>query len=190
MSTAYKKALTSVGFVIASLMMAKLADRLREGQWLVIGFVGMAIAGMAYSFTSSGAAGDCHRDDLRISQRAGFDCPPPGGAAQYPREMRGRVNSAFFVSRDILFLIGMLMAGLADVINIRVMYFFSAALVLVGGIMTALMTGLGVVAAERRRRVSLAAKRCRIARLASRETCQPGRSGGINRLATDSRQHW
>ncbi len=48
-----QEGLTSVGFVIASLMMAKLADRLREGQWLVIGFVGMAIAGMAYSFTSS-----------------------------------------------------------------------------------------------------------------------------------------
>jgi DHA3 family macrolide efflux protein-like MFS transporter len=150
-----QEALTSVGFVVASLIMAKLADRLREGQWLVIGFVGMAIAGMAYSFTSSVPVA------IVIVMISGFLNAPASIARRLvvqrntPREMRGRVNSAFFVSRDILFLVGMLMAGLADVINIRVMYFFSAALVLVGGVMTVLMTGLGSVAAERRRRVSL-----------------------------------
>lgn len=150
-----QEGLTSVGFVIASLMMAKLADRLREGQWLVIGFVGMAIAGMAYSFTSSIPLA------IAIVMISGFLNAPASIARRLiiqrntPREMRGRVNSAFFVSRDILFLIGMLAAGLADILDVRVMYFFSAVLVLIGGIMTAFITGLGFVADERRRRISL-----------------------------------
>jgi MFS family permease len=150
-----QEALTSVGFVVGSLIMAKMADRLREGQWLVIGFVGMALVGMAYSFTSSVPIA------IVIVMISGFLNAPASISRRLiiqrntPREMRGRVNSAFFVSRDILFLIGMLAAGLADVINIRIMYFSGAVLVLIGGVMTALITGLGVVALERKRRVSL-----------------------------------
>ena len=35
--------------------------------------------------------------------------------------MRGRVFSAFYVMRDVVFLLGMAAAGLADVIDIRVL---------------------------------------------------------------------
>ena len=38
-----------------------------------------------------------------------------------PREMRGRVFSAFYVMRDIIFLIGMAGAGLADFVDIRLL---------------------------------------------------------------------
>ena len=38
-----------------------------------------------------------------------------------PREMRGRVFSAFYVSRDVIFLFGMAGAGLADIINVRLL---------------------------------------------------------------------
>ena len=150
-----QEALTSIGFVIASLLMVGLADRLREGQWMAIGFFGMAIAGMAYSLTSSVPVA------ILIVTISGFLNAPAAISRRLviqrntPREMRGRVNSAFFVSRDVLFLIGMAAAGLADLIDIRVMYFSSALLVLIGGIMVILMMGIGSVAVERRRRLGL-----------------------------------
>ena len=150
-----QEALTSIGFVIASLLMVGLADRLREGQWMAIGFFGMAIAGMAYSLTSSVPVA------ILIVTISGFLNAPAAISRRLviqrntPREMRGRVNSAFFVSRDVLFLIGMAAAGLADLIDIRVMYFSSALLVLAGGIMVILMMGIGSVAVERRRRLGL-----------------------------------
>ena len=56
---------------------------------------------------------------------SGFLNAPPAIARRLiiqrhtPREMRGRVSSAFFVSRDVLFLVGMGLAGLADVIDVR-----------------------------------------------------------------------
>ena len=150
-----QEALTSIGFVIASLLMVGLADRLREGQWMAIGFFGMAIAGMAYSLTSSVPVA------ILIVTISGFLNAPAAISRRLviqrntPREMRGRVNSAFFVSRDVLFLIGMAAAGLADLIDIRVMYFSSALLVLIGGIMVVFMMGVGSIAVERRRRLGL-----------------------------------
>ena len=62
--------------------------------------------------------------------------------------MRGRVNSAFFVSRDVLYLVGMGAAGLADMVDIRLMYLFSALLVLVSGIWVFFLPGLRQEAAE------------------------------------------
>ena len=38
-----------------------------------------------------------------------------------PREMRGRVFSAFYVMRDVIFLLGMAGAGLADIVDIRML---------------------------------------------------------------------
>jgi CRP-like cAMP-binding protein len=55
-----------------------------------------------------------------------------------PREMRGRVFSAFFVLRDIVFVLGMAAAGLADVIDIRL-------LVIVSGLMLIGVAGLVLV---------------------------------------------
>ena len=39
---------TSVGFVVGSLMMAKWADRFREGSWIVVATIAMGIAGVLY----------------------------------------------------------------------------------------------------------------------------------------------
>ena len=48
-----QEGLTSVGFVVGSLLMARLADRLREGQWIAIGGLGMATAFFLYALSSS-----------------------------------------------------------------------------------------------------------------------------------------
>ena len=167
-----QEGLTSVGFVVGSLLMATLADRWREGQWIALGFTGMALAGVAYAFSSSIPLA------LVIVAVSGFLNAPASIARRLvvqrhaPREMRGRVSSAFFVSRDVLFLIGMAAAGLADVIDVRLLYLLSAVMILAAGVWVLFLPGLGQPAAEWRRAMSLLLK-------------APGAPGlGVGRAAT------
>jgi MFS family permease len=71
-----------------------------------------------------------------------------------PRELRGRVFSALFVMRDVIFLLGMAGAGLADVLNVRAMLIFSSLIVLAVGLAAAVTPGIGRPAAEWRRAMS------------------------------------
>ena len=137
-----QEGLTSLGFVVGSLLMASIFDRMREGAWMAAGFIGMALAGIAYSFTQSVPLA------IVIVTISGF-CNAPSSIGRRlivqrntPREMRGRVNSIFFVSRDVLFLVGMVAAGLADTIDVRLMYLGGAILLLSGGILVLVLPGL------------------------------------------------
>jgi CRP-like cAMP-binding protein len=60
-----------------------------------------------------------------------------------PREMRGRVFSAFYVMRDVIFLIGMAGAGLADVVDIRALIVVASSLLFVSALVTVFAPGLG-----------------------------------------------
>jgi len=137
-----QEGLTSLGFVAGSLLMASVFDRMREGAWIAVGFIGMALTSIVYSFTHSIPLA------IAIVALSGFfNAPSAIGrrtAVQRntPREIRGRVNSVFFVSRDVLFLIGMAFAGLADFVDVRWMYFSSAILLLVGGVLVLVLPGL------------------------------------------------
>jgi CRP-like cAMP-binding protein/sugar phosphate permease len=150
-----QEGLTSVGFVIASLLMARLADRLREGQWITLSFLGMGIVGVVYAMTSSIPVA------IGLVMVSGFLNAPSSIGRRLviqrntTREVRGRVNSAFFVSRDIIFLIGMAAAGLADLINVRLMILGSSVLLMGAGALTLFLPGLGQPAAEWRRAIRL-----------------------------------
>ncbi len=150
-----QEGLTSLGFIAASLLMAGLFDRLREGAWLAIGYIGMALAGAAYAFSPTIAVA------IAVITVSGFFNAPSSIGRRLviqrntPREMRGRVNSAFFVSRDVLFLIGMAAAGLADLVDVRAMYLLSAVLVLAAGVWVLFLPGLGQPAAEWKRTLRL-----------------------------------
>lgn len=137
-----QEGLTSLGFIAASLLMAGIFDRMREGAWIASSYLGMALASIVYSFTHSIPLA------ILVVTISGF-CNAPSSIGRRlviqrntPREMRGRVNSVFFVSRDILFLVGMAFAGLADYIDIRLMYFSSAILLLGGGVLALVLPGL------------------------------------------------
>ena len=150
-----QEGLTSVGFVVGSLVMANVADRWREGQWLAIGFFLMGIAGVAYGLASNiwVAIGLVMLTGL-------FNAPTSIGRRlviqrNTPREFRGRVNSAFFVTRDVVFLFGMGLAGLADVIPIRILVVGGSLILVLAGIWTTLLPGLGQPAAEWRRAMRL-----------------------------------
>ena len=150
-----QEAITSVGFVIGSLWMASVSDRLREGQWIALGLLGMALASIAYASMRAVAPA------IFIIAISGLLNAPLSIARSLviqrytPREMRGRVNSAFFVCRDVLFLVGMAAAGLADIFPIRLMYLASALMTLVAGAWALVIPGLGQPAAEWKRALQL-----------------------------------
>jgi MFS family permease len=68
-----------------------------------------------------------------------------------PRELRGRVFSALYVMRDVIFLLGMAGAGLADVLPVRGMIIFASAILVVVGVVALVAPGIGRPAAQWRR---------------------------------------
>ena len=150
-----QEGLTSIGFVIGSLLMASIFDRMREGLWIGLSYLGMGLVGIVYSFVHS-----IPLAILVITVSGFFNAPSAIGRRlvvqrNTPREMRGRVNSVFFVSRDVLFLIGMGAAGLADAIDVRLMYLAGALVLLVGGLLAFVLPGLRQEGAEWRRAIGL-----------------------------------
>ncbi len=146
-----QEGLTSVGFVVGSLFMARYAARLQIGLWVFVGSVGMGIAGVFYGLSPT----------IWIAIVwvivSGFFNSPPSVARQTllqrstPRELRGRVFSSMFVMRDIIFLAGMAGAGLADLVNVRVLLILASVIVGAVGVVALFVPGIGRPAAEWRR---------------------------------------
>ena len=120
-----QEGLTSVGFVVGSFFMARFSRLLPEPAWMTLAMAGMGLCGVLYGISSQvGVA-------ILIVTISGFFNAPSAIARSTllqrstPREMRGRVFSAFFVLRDVVFLFGMAAAGLADVFDIRLLVVIS-----------------------------------------------------------------
>jgi MFS family permease len=145
----------AVGFVVGSFLMARLADRLQQGQWIVLSFVGMGLFSTLFSI------GQTLPIALVMMTLVGWINAPSVIARQLviqrntPRELRGRVNSAFFVVRSVCFMAGMAMAGLADLFDVRAMFLISSIVLVVVGLLAVVLPGLGQPAAEWRRALSL-----------------------------------
>ena len=150
-----QEGLTSLGFVAGSLLMAKYIDRLAEGTWMVISFSAMGVVGILYGLSTNIWMA------IALVTISGFMQPPSSISRALvlqrntPREFRGRVFSAFFVSRDVLFLLGMATAGLADVIDIRLLIVSASTILIVAAGLAQVMPGLGRPAAEWRRAIQL-----------------------------------
>ena len=149
-----QEGVTSIGFVIGSLFMARYASRLYDGLWVFVGYLGMGIAGVLYGLSPTIWIA------IFFATLSGFFNSPASVARSTllqrntPRELRGRVFSALFVMRDVIFLVGMACAGLADVIDVRVLLVF-ASLILVAVSFAALVApGVGRPAAEWRRAIA------------------------------------
>ncbi|MBI4769931.1 MAG: MFS transporter [Chloroflexi bacterium] len=150
-----QEGLTSVGFIAGGLLMARLADRLREGQWVVISLVGMAVVGVLYGLSTTVPVA------IALVTLSGLLNAPYGVARRLlvqrntPREMRGRVNSTLFVVRDLVLLVGMAAAGLADVVSVRALMVGASVFLLAPALLALLLPGLGQPAAEWRRAIRL-----------------------------------
>lgn len=150
-----QEGLTSVGFVVGSLLMARFSDRLREGQWISISYLLMGLISAIYSQATSIPFA------IVLVTISGFSNAPSAISRRLiiqrnvPREKRGRLNSAFFVTRDMILLVGMGAAGLADVVDVRVLILASAGLTIAAGAVSLILPGLGLPAAEWRRALHL-----------------------------------
>jgi CRP-like cAMP-binding protein len=135
--------------------MAKAFDRLQTGAWLAISILGMGVVGVVYSFLES-----IPLAIALITISGLFNAPMAIGRRvivqrNTPAEMRGRVSSAFFVARDVLFLVGMGAAGLADYIDVRLLYLISGLMLVAAGLVILFMPGLGQSRAEWKRTFAL-----------------------------------
>jgi len=150
-----QEGLTSVGFVAASLLMVGIMERWREGQWMVVGLLGMGAATVVYSQMSIIPLA------IAVQMLSGFMNAPFVIARRTlvqrntENAVRGRVSSAFMVSSNLFFLIGMGLAGLADVMDVRLLYLLGGVLTLVCGIWALTLPGIGQPAAEWRKALAL-----------------------------------
>lgn len=150
-----QEGLTSVGFVIASLLMAGYLNRWREGQWMVVALIGMGLAAVIYSQMSIIPLA------IAVQMFSGFMNAPYSIARRLlvqrntVAEVRGRVSSAYFVTTNMFFLVGMAAAGLADVIDVRLLYLIGGIIVIGCGAWALVLPGLGQPAAEWRRALAL-----------------------------------
>jgi MFS family permease len=150
-----QEGLTSVGFVIGSLAMARLADRLREGQWLVLSYIAMGLMSLLYSFQSAVWVAVSLIAISGAMNAPSFVAGRLINQRNTPREMRGRVFSTSYVLRDVVYLSGMALAGLADVIDVRLLFMVSSFVVIGAGALGSRLPGLGLPAAEWRRTITL-----------------------------------
>ena len=152
-----QEGLTSVGFVIGALFMARFGDRLAEGTWIVGGFILMGTFGVLYGLSPN------IEFAIVMVMATGFLNSPSAVSRRMllqkniPREMRGRVFSANFVIRDVVLLIGMAGAGLADIFDVRTLVVISSLVVVSAGVLAQFLPGIGRPAAEWRRALQLLA---------------------------------
>jgi CRP-like cAMP-binding protein/sugar phosphate permease len=150
-----QEGLTSVGFVIGSLAMARLADRLREGQWLFLSFIAMGLMGLVYSLQSMVWIAIALIAISGVLNAPSFVAGRLINQRNTPREARGRVFSTSYVLRDVVYLTGMGLAGLADLFDVRILFVVSSLAVIGAGLICSVLPGLGLPAAEWRRSISL-----------------------------------
>lgn len=144
-----------VGFVVGGFILTSLADRLREGQWIALSYMGMGAATIVYSQLQSVELA------IVVGVFSAFFNVPSFVARRLliqrntTREVRGRVTSAFFVTRDFTFIIGMALAGLADIFDVRLLYLIEGIALLVVGLIVTTLPGLRQPAKEWRRSISM-----------------------------------
>ena len=135
--------------------MAKVFDRLPEIEWMTATIILMGIFGIAYGLAPNIEIA------IVLVMITGF-LNAPGSIARRtllqrntPRAMRGRVFSAFFVTRDVVFLIGMAGAGLADIFNVRDLVVLASVVLIGAGVLHAVLPGLRRPATEWRNALQL-----------------------------------
>ena len=139
-----QEGLTSVGFVLGSLFMARFSGRLPESVWVFLGLLGMGICGVAYASATSIPLA------IVLVMISGFFNSPTSVARSVllqrntPRDLRGRVFSAYYVMRDVIFLLGMAGAGLADIVNVRILITFASVLLFGAAAYALFAPGLGL----------------------------------------------
>jgi MFS transporter, DHA3 family, macrolide efflux protein len=131
------------GFVLGSCWMAAHAHRLRDGQWVTISLLGMGVFGTAYALLSSLPLLILINGIYYVLNAFSYIGRQLLIQRGTPPELRGRVNGAFFVTRDACLMVGMLLAGAGDVLGVRTVLVVCGAGLVACGLLTLRMPGLG-----------------------------------------------
>lgn len=146
---------SSTGFVLGSILMASRGDRLHEGQWIAASLIGMGLVNIAYGFSPTVLIAIVLGTLMLLLNAPSYVGRQLVIQRQSPRDMRGRVASAFLVTRDMAFLIGMASVALADLVNVRLLIVAVGALILLCGVVALMLPGLRQPRAEWRHAMSL-----------------------------------
>lgn len=138
----------SIGLVVGSLLMSRVADRLHESQWIAVGLLVMAtvqivlalLTSLPFAFMAMMISGFANAFTL-IARRVLLQ-------RNTPNELRGRMFSAFLSAGNLALALGMAAAGLADLINVRVLFLLAAVPLLLAGLLVLLLPGLRQSLAE------------------------------------------
>jgi CRP-like cAMP-binding protein len=109
-----------------------------------VGLLGMGICGVAYAWATSIPLA------ILLVTISGFFNSPTSVARSVllqrntPRDLRGRVFSAYYVMRDVIFLLGMAGAGLADIVNVRILITVASVLLFGAAAYALFAPGLGL----------------------------------------------
>jgi len=139
-----QEGLTSVGFIVGSLLVARYSDRVSAGTWAIVGACGQALAGVLYGLSPVFSIAI-----VWVTISGIFNSPFAVGRSTLlqrntPRELRGRVFATFFVIRDTTFLLGMAGAGLADVLPVRGLLIASQLILVLVAVVMARTPGIGL----------------------------------------------
>jgi CRP-like cAMP-binding protein len=150
-----QEAAEAMGIAMGGIVMARLADRIRPGQWLAISYLGMAAAMIVYGLSRSASLAILTMGISGLLNAPSFIGEQLVIQRAAPRPMRGRVYSAYFVVRDVMYVAGMLLAGLADVMNVRTLFLLSAFALVLAGAGALLLPALGETVTEWKRTLNL-----------------------------------
>jgi CRP-like cAMP-binding protein/Na+/melibiose symporter-like transporter len=140
-----------IGFVLGSLAMANVVTRLHEGQWISLSILAMGLLSIWFASLASVPSAILVYVLYNLCNAPSYIGRRLVIQRNTPRELRGRTNSAFLVLRDTGYMVGMFGAGLADVVDARTLYVLSGVALVVAGVYTLVLPGLGQPSAEWRR---------------------------------------
>jgi MFS transporter, DHA3 family, macrolide efflux protein len=189
-----QEAAEAIGIAMGGLLMARLAERIRAGQWLAISYLGMAAAMIVYGLSRSATLAILAMGLSGLLNAPSFIGEQLVIQRAAPRGMRGRVYSAYFVVRDVMYVAGMILAGLADVMNVRTLFIISAFGLVFAGAVALWLPALGETATEWKRAFNLlrgiqAAPRLGLGRAASRADVDRfiQKMDGLEEMTSDER---
>jgi MFS family permease len=148
----------TVGFVVGSLAMARLADRLHAGQWIAVSILGMGLINIALALAWSVPAAIVFTTITGMLNAPSYIGRQLLIQRSTLRDARGRVSSVFFVTRDTGFMLGMAAAGLADLFDVRVLLLVNAVLLIGCSMLALVLPGLVQPTAEWRRMLEIQAQ--------------------------------
>ena len=145
----------ALGFVGGSLLMASLGNRLHDSQWVIGSILTMGVLGLGFALAQSITVAIIIFAALGVLNAPSYVARSLIIQRSTARDVRGRVSSAFLVNRNLALMLGMALAGLADLIDIRFLFVVCSVVQIASAAVALRLPGLGQPTAEWRRALAM-----------------------------------